>query len=59
MEMVICKLLYIVFMEKMWQERKPLYAACADRICANDTTLEKCVQLIREGFDEALCAQRT
>ena len=46
-------------LEKMWQERKPLYAACADRICANDTTLEKCVQLIREGFDEALCAQRT
>ena len=46
-------------LEKMWQERKPIYAACADVQVANEGTLESCVQLIKEAYDEALCAQRT
>lgn len=43
---------------QMWQERKPLYAACADREIANTGTPEDCVQRIKEVFYEALCAQR-
>lgn len=46
-------------LEQMWQERAPLYAACADLIAANDGSMKACVQKIKEGFDEALCAQRT
>ena len=46
-------------LEAMWQERAPLYAACADLIVDNDGSMEACVQKIKEGFDEALCAQRT
>ncbi|MBP3647929.1 MAG: shikimate kinase [Clostridia bacterium] len=46
-------------LEAMWQERAPMYAACADRIIVNDAGMEECVRKIKEGFDEALCAQRT
>ena len=46
-------------LEKMWQERKPMYEACRDAHFANDSTIEACVQNIREAFDEALCAERT
>ena len=46
-------------LEKMWQERKPMYEACRDAHIANDSTIEACVQNIREAFDEALCAERT
>ena len=44
---------------KMWQERRPMYEACRDAHFANDSTIEACVQTIREAFDEALCAERT
>lgn len=43
----------------MWQERAPLYAACADAVVANDGTVEACVRTIEEEYDEALGAQRT
>lgn len=45
-------------LQTMWQERKPMYEACRDAHFANDTTIEACVQNIREAFDEALCAER-
>ncbi|MBR3873968.1 MAG: shikimate kinase [Clostridia bacterium] len=41
-------------LETMWQERAPLYAACADKIIENDSTIDACVQAIKEAFDEAL-----
>lgn len=41
-------------LENMWQERAPLYAACADQIIENDSTIDACVQAIKEAFDEAL-----
>lgn len=41
-------------LENMWQERAPLYAACADKIIENDSTIDACVQAIKEAFDEAL-----
>ena len=46
-------------LETMWRERKPMYAACADVQVDNDSTLESCVQRIKEAYDETLCAQRT
>lgn len=46
-------------LERMWQERKPLYEACSDKQFFNNGSLEACVQTIREAFDEALCAERT
>lgn len=42
----------------MWQERKALYADCADECIANHSTPQACAQTIKEAFDEALCAQR-
>ena len=42
--------------EKLWQERAPLYAACADAVFTNETTPAQCAEAIREGFDEALRA---
>ncbi len=42
--------------EKLWQERAPLYAACADACYVNQTTPAQCAAAIREGFDEALRA---
>ena len=41
-------------LETMWKERAPLYAACADTIIENDSTIDACVQAIKEAFDEAL-----
>ena len=46
-------------LEKMWVEREPMYKACRDACFANESTIEACVQNIREAFDEALCAERT
>lgn len=45
-------------LERMWQERKPLYARCADARVANDGTLASCKTQIEEAFHEALCHQR-
>ena len=42
--------------EKLYQERAPLYAACADAAYANETTSAQCAKAIWEGFDEALRA---
>lgn len=42
--------------EKLYQERAPLYAACADAAYANETTPAQCAKAIWEGFDEALRA---
>lgn len=46
-------------LRRMWEERAPLYAACADRTVPNDGTPEACARKIEEAFDEALCAQRS
>ncbi len=43
---------------RMWEERTPLYAACADVAISNDGTIDACARKIEEAFDEALCAQR-
>jgi len=43
----------------MWEERKALYADCADLCTANDSTPERCADRIEEAFHEALCAQRS
>ncbi len=42
--------------ERLWQERAPLYAAAADAAYTNETTPAQCAEAIREGFDEALRA---
>jgi len=42
--------------EKLYRERAPLYAACADAVFSNETTPAQCAEAIREGFDEALRA---
>lgn len=42
--------------EKLYQERASLYAACADATYANETTPAQCAKAIWEGFDEALRA---
>lgn len=42
--------------EKLYQERAPLYADCADAAYPNETTPAQCAKAIREGFDEALRA---
>lgn len=42
----------------MWQERKALYADCADICITNDGTPLECARAIKEAFDEALCDQR-
>ncbi len=41
-------------LEQMWQERKPLYEACADAAVVNHATLSECVMKIKEDFDETL-----
>jgi len=46
-------------LSEMWQERKALYADCADLRVSNDAAPEACVQKIKEAFHEALCHQRT
>lgn len=45
-------------LERMWQERKPLYDCCADIRVVNDGTLADCKTQIEEAFHEALCHQR-
>lgn len=42
----------------LWQERQPLYTACADFTVANETTPEQCAREIWEAMNEAVCAQR-
>ena len=42
--------------EKLYQERAPLYADCADAVYPNETTPAQCAKAIWEGFDEALRA---
>lgn len=44
-------------LEELWQERKPLYAACADETLAN-TTITATVKTMKERFHEAVCSQR-
>lgn len=44
-------------LEELWQERKPLYAACADEILAN-TTIPATVNTMKERFHEAVRSQR-
>lgn len=46
-------------LETMWQQRKPMYEACRDAHFANNSTIDACVQTIKEAFDEALCPERT
>ncbi|MBR6570473.1 MAG: shikimate kinase [Clostridia bacterium] len=46
-------------LDRMWQERKSMYEACRDAVFANDSTVDACVQMIKEAFDEALCAERS
>jgi len=46
-------------LQTMWQERRPMYEACRDAHFANDSTIDACVQTIKEAFNEALCAERT
>lgn len=43
---------------RLWRERQPLYAACADHTVANDTTPEQCARRIWEAINETVCAQR-
>jgi len=46
-------------LHSMWEERRALYADCADLCAANDQTPEACANTIEEAFNEALCAQRS
>lgn len=39
--------------EKLWQQRKDLYACCADYVLNNDTDLDTSVSRAMEGFYEA------
>ncbi|MEG0512697.1 MAG: shikimate kinase, partial [Clostridia bacterium] len=43
-------------LERLWQEREPRYAACADLTVANEKTPEACARAIAEGYYEALGA---
>ena len=45
-------------LEKLWAQREPLYAACADTTVANDKTPGACAQAIWEAYDEAFCGER-
>ena len=45
-------------LQTMWQERKSMYEVCRDAQFTNDSTIDACVQTIKEAFDEALCAER-
>lgn len=42
-------------LKRMWVERAPLYAACADVTAANETTPDACARAIEEAYHEALC----
>lgn len=42
-------------LERLWQDRQPLYASCADRAVSNDGTLADGVQRVVEAYYEAVC----
>lgn len=44
-------------LEELWQERKPLYAACADETLAN-TTIPATIKAMEEKYCEAVRSQR-
>lgn len=44
-------------LEELWQERKPLYAACADETLAN-TTITATTKAMEEKYHEAVRSQR-
>ena len=44
-------------LEALWQERAPLYAACADATLPNETAV-RCMNAMKEAYDEAVCPQR-
>lgn len=43
-------------LEKLWQQRRELYQACADCEISNDGTPENCARKIQEAWNEALRA---
>lgn len=42
-------------LKAMWQERAPLYAACADVAVSNNQQPDACARAIEEAYNEALC----
>ncbi len=42
-------------LQALWQQRAPLYAACADVVMENVETPERCAMAVKEAYDEALC----
>ncbi len=42
-------------LKAMWQERAPLYAACADATISNNQQPGDCARAIEEAYHEALC----
>ena len=46
-------------LKRLWQERAPLYAACADTTIYNETTLQECARKVAEGYNEAVCSERS
>lgn len=44
---------------RMWQERAPLYADCADKTIPNNGTPDECARAVQEAFDEAVCIERS
>lgn len=43
-------------LETLWQQRQPLYQACADRVIPNETTPLQCAEKIQEEWNETLRA---
>ena len=43
-------------LETLWQQRQPLYQACADRVIPNETTPLQCAEKIQEAWNETLRA---
>lgn len=43
-------------LETLWQQRQPLYQACADRVIPNDGTPLQCAEKIQEAWNETLRA---
>ncbi|MEG0742653.1 MAG: shikimate kinase, partial [Clostridia bacterium] len=44
-------------LERLWRERAPLYAACADGTIENQNTPAACARAVVEAYHEALCNQ--
>ena len=42
--------------ETLWQQRRPLYQACADQVIPNETTPLQCAEKIQEAWNEILRA---